>query len=448
MFAFTRELNPAQPDPHHDAAPYWWQAAPRPAAAPGEEPPLPRKADAVIVGSGVTGLNAAITIARGGRSVVVLDAQALGYGASTRNAGFVSRAFKHGFETVAHKFGLTYAINLFGELDAAARSVGARIEAEGIDCMMKTNGRFMPCASEAHLKSMLRDLEIQRKHLGFEFTPVSRAQVADELATDKYAGGAIVHDLGGLHPGLYHAGLLAAAERAGAALKGFTPVLAIRGSRGEFRVATARGEIHCRDVVIGTNGYTRGLLPWLDRRLIPFDAFMIATAQLSADVMARAIPGGKVAIDSNHNSLFIRPSPDGTRVLFGGLTGSQPTDLAGKGERLRGMLGTLVPALADVDLDTVWTGRCAATFDLFPHMGCHEGIYFAAGYCFVGVPMGTYLGTKIGHAVLGQREAASIFADKSFRSMPFYTGRPWFVPMLTRYWQSLDSRTPSGAIAS
>ena len=92
--------------------------------------------------------------------------------------------------------------------------------------------------------------------------------------------------------------------------------------------------------------------------------------------------------------------------------------------------------------------QCAATFDLFPHMGCHNGIYFAAGYCFVGIPMGTYLGTKIGHAVLGNPEARSVFADKSFRSLPFYRGRPWFIPLVTRYWQSIDSRAPSGILAA
>ncbi|MGU7771663.1 NAD(P)/FAD-dependent oxidoreductase [Burkholderia sp. MR1-5-21] len=409
---------------------------------------VPLTADAVVIGSGITGLNTAITIARGGRSVVVLDAEALGHGASTRNAGFVSRAFKHSFETIERKNGLGFAKRLYGELDAAARSVEARIEEEGIECLMRTNGRFMPCATDAHLSSMLRDLEIQRQHMGFEFTPVSRSEVPNELATDKYAGGAIIHGLGGLHPGLYHTGLIRAAESAGATLIGFTKVISVRGQQGAFKVSTNRGEIQCQDVVLGTNGYTRGLLPWLDRRLIPFDAFMVATKALSPEGMSRAIPGGKVAIDSNHNALFIRPSPDGTRVLFGGLTGSAPEDLQVKGERLQKMLGTLVPSLAQAELDSVWTGKCAATFDLFPHMGCHNGIYFAAGYCFVGVPMGTYLGTKLGQAVLGQREAASIFADKSFHSLPFYSGRPWFVPMVTRYWQTLDSRTPSGAIAS
>jgi glycine/D-amino acid oxidase-like deaminating enzyme len=274
-----------------------------------------------------------------------------------------------------------------------------------------------------------------------------RARVGEELASDLYQGGAVVPGLGGLHAGLYHDGLLRAARKAGAMCFPWTPALRIEGERNAFTVHTARGQISARDVVVATNGYTRGLVPWLDRRLIPFDAFMIATEVLPPGTLERAIPGGKVAIDSNHNPFYIRPSPDRTRVLFGGLTGSVPQHLSAKARHLSRALGALVPDLAHAQIDTVWSGKCAATFDLFPHMGCHNGIFFAIGYCFVGVSMGTYLGTKVGQAVLGQREAATVFADRSFRTMPFYSGRPWFLPVVSKYWQALDSRNPAGALS-
>jgi glycine/D-amino acid oxidase-like deaminating enzyme len=48
----------------------------------------------------------------------------------------------------------------------------------------------------------------------------------------------------------------------------------------------------------------------------------------------------------------------------------------------------------------VWTGRCAGTFDMYPHLGSHQGIHYALGYCFAGVPMGTWFGIKAAHRIL------------------------------------------------
>ena len=70
--------------------PYWWDAAP-----PEEDlNALPASVDVAIVGSGYAGLSAAAELARAGRSVVVLDADALGAGASTRSGGMVSSGQK------------------------------------------------------------------------------------------------------------------------------------------------------------------------------------------------------------------------------------------------------------------------------------------------------------------------------------------------------------------
>ena len=83
--------------------PYWWDAAPCLEETP---PALPKKADVVVVGAGYTGLSAALTLARGGRHVVVLDANALGEGASSRNAGFAGRSFTLGLRNYATRPGL------------------------------------------------------------------------------------------------------------------------------------------------------------------------------------------------------------------------------------------------------------------------------------------------------------------------------------------------------
>src|SRR5690606_37946652 len=87
--------------PDYAETPYWWRAA-----APSRiEAELPSKVDVAVVGAGFTGLNAAFALAKAGRNVVVLDAGPIGFGASTRNAGFVGRVLKHSLGELATQLG-------------------------------------------------------------------------------------------------------------------------------------------------------------------------------------------------------------------------------------------------------------------------------------------------------------------------------------------------------
>ena len=79
--------------------PYWWDSSPGAKPDPIDGPsrpdrPLPSRADVVIVGAGYTGLAAARTLARTGASVVVVEKDAVGAGASSRNGGQVLTGLK------------------------------------------------------------------------------------------------------------------------------------------------------------------------------------------------------------------------------------------------------------------------------------------------------------------------------------------------------------------
>ena len=435
--------NPTRTPEIATAAPYWWQAAPR---LSGDPPVLPSDADVAIIGSGITGLNAARVLARAGRKVVVLDAAEIGHGASTRNAGFVGRTFKHGLCKLRDRYGIEFALTVYRELQGAFDCLLETIRGEGIDCGLQTLGRFMPAASPAHYEDLARELEAQKRYLGVEFEMLPKARLHEQLATDVYAGGALIDGLGGLHPGLYHAGLVRSAVAAGAALVPHTAVAGLHADADGVRVVTARGMLRARNVLVATNGYTGDLAPWIRRRVIPFDAFMIATLPLAPALVERVIPKGRVCIDTNHNPLFVRRSPDGSCILFGGLTGSRVGNLDHKSARLMSMLRQLLPDLAATGIQSGWTGRCAATFDMFPHVGSHGGVHYALGYCFAGVPMGTYLGQKAAQSILGLPQARTVFGERTFPTLPLYTGHPWFVPAVMRFYSFLDARTPAGAI--
>jgi glycine/D-amino acid oxidase-like deaminating enzyme len=418
--------------------PYWWDRAP-PVALPEVE--LAPRYDVAVVGSGFTGLRAALELARAGRSVLVLDKQDPGAGAARRNAGYLGRVLKHPLDKLIGKRGREQALALYRELGEAFSGTIDFIERERIDCHLVRPGRFYAATSPSHLAALEADLESLRRHLGYDYAMVPRAEVRREFASDVYFGGAVIPDLASIHPGLYHKGLMDRAQAAGVAVAGGTEVLSVARHPGDDRVelVTARGRILARDAIVATNGYTPAALPWHARRVIPFMAYMAATDELGEAARA-TIPNNRTVLDTNTDIDFFRLAPDSPRLLFGGATGSGMTEPQAIARRLHGILARVLPQHAGVKLSHLWTGFCAGTFDLMPHVGGRDGIWHGLGYNFAGIPMGTHFGLKLAQMILGRPEGRSAFAEPSFPTLPLYRGRPWFVPLAMRWFRWKDRR--------
>jgi glycine/D-amino acid oxidase-like deaminating enzyme len=415
--------------------PYWWNVA-RPEILP--EVVLDRTYDVAIVGAGLTGLRAAIDLARAGMKVVVFDAEDVGFGASRRNAGYLGRSLKKSYSVLRRNHGITFARRVYEELNSALKTTLEFISAERIECHANRVGRFIAATSSAHLTRLVADHRAMNEELGFDYRVVATEGVREEMGTSIYFGGIVVPDHASLHPGLYHQGLLKIALAAGVTVSARTNVLSLqRGGPVRFRVTTSAGVIDASTVVITTNGYTPRELRWWARRLIPFTGYMAATEELPPDLLRELIPNGRTAIDSNVNTDFFRFAPDEPRLLFGGAAGVQLRDTDAIAHRMHSILIRVYPQLRNVRLSAVWSGKCAATFDMMPHMGSDDGLWYGMGYNFAGVPMGSYFGMKIAHGILGRADVASIFTEMPFKTMPFYDGTPWFVPMAMRMfdWQ-------------
>lgn len=415
--------------------PYWWDHVPRPAIP---ETPLPPKADVLVIGSGYTGLHAALQTARGGRHTVVIDAEDAGWGCSTRNGGQISTSVKPGYAELCRRHGVEKAARILADGRNSLAFIEDFIRTEEIDCAFGVVGRFHAAHNAAQYEVLARSLENQPK--GFEVPAhvVPRAGQRDELGTDAYHGGIVLRAHASVDPARYHAGLLAKVQATGASILPRTPALDIQRTPQGFVVTTPRGACLARDVVIATNGYTGKLTPWLRRRVIPIGSYVIATEPLPPEMMARLMPRNRIVSDTRKVVYYYRTSPDQRRILFGGRVSFSETDPRVSGPKLHTELIRLFPELAGTRVSHSWCGLVAYTFDELAHAGQHDGMHYAMGYCGSGVGMGSYLGMRMGQQVLGLKEGRTGFDDIAFPTLPFYSGNPWFLAPSVMFYRWRD----------
>ena len=168
---------------------------------------------------------------------------------------------------------------------------------------------------------------------------------------------------------------------------------------------------------------------------------MIATEPLSAEQIERALPSHRTYHDYVNNIDFLRRAPDEPRILFGGLTGTMTDDLALMGRRLHARLVATFPELAGVRLSRAWSGYCAGTFDLWPHIGVEDGVHYAMGYCYAGLPMGTWLGHKVAARILERQDRHTAFAERPFPTRIGFRGGSWPVPLVMAWYNFQDWRS-------
>lgn len=410
--------------PDFRPVPYWWEASPQ---EPDSSTQLRSTADVVVIGAGYTGLHAAVQTARAGLDTVVVDAEAAGFGCSTRNGGQISTSVKPSFSTLKQRYGEDLAVSILKEGQASLDHVTAFVSEEQIHCDFGVVGRFHGAHTRGQYDKLARDCEI--RHPGFETGAwmVPRDKQHSELGTDAYHGGIVFPRHASLDPGKYHAGLLGVARSAGASIVAHCRVNDLSRSPQGFEVSTARGRIRANKVIIATNGYTGPLTPWQQRRVIPIGSYVIATEEIPADMMDRLFPTNRILSDTRKLVYYYRPSPDRKRVLFGGRVSLQETDPHKSGPKLLAELARLFPELAQIQISHSWTGIVAFTFDALMHCGEDRGLFHAMGYCGSGVGMAGYLGSKVGKAVAGVDTDLGAFSRIPFTTRPFYTGNPWFL---------------------
>ena len=398
--------------------------------------PLPPTTDVAIIGGGYTGLAAARALARAGADATLMESHHLGWGASSRNGGFVLPGFKPEMEALAHMVGPDRARPMFELSLEAVCFLEGLIAEEGIACDFARCGAVTLAAKPGHVPGLEQSGRFLRDRLGYETELIAGNDMARVIGSRRYAGALL--DPGGcsLQPARYVHGLALAAERAGARLLEETEVVRLkRVSRG-FDVTTRRGTVRAREILAATNGHTPAALAALRRRVVPIGSYLIATEPLEPGLARRLIPGCRVLSDTKHLLYYFRLSPDG-RMVFGGRASFTPASPRRSAAILGAGMREVFPELADATIEYAWSGKVAYPRDHLPHAGKLGGVHYSMGYCGHGVALATYLGTRMGEVLAGIGKVPDL-GGKRFKAIPFFNGFPWFLPLVGGYYRARD----------
>ena len=420
------------------ATPLWWEDAGVPTAP--EQKPLPREIDVVIVGGGLTGLTAALTLARRGKPVLVLEGTAPGYGASARNGGMIGGGHRLKVGELDAMLGRDLANRMLHESHNETMAfVRTLMSEEDIACDFAQTGRFRSFWTKGESDDAARELDLLQKRTSVDAWMVSRSEQFDEVRSDLYFGGVVYANHGGLNPAKWVAGICRAASRNGAIIQGNTPVTAVEADGSSHLVRTGRGTVRAGTVLVATNGYTPGFMNDLKRRVIPVPSFIIATEPLGENRVASLFPNRRMIVETRSRYCYFRPSPDCQRVVFGGRAAMFDIPESMARRQMRGLLGQVFPELKGVPITHSWRGYTGFTFNFTPHVGRMNGVWHAMGYCGSGNAMAPYLGHKAALQILGDPEGETAFSETEFLAPWWHRGRPWFLPLVDLQYRCKDA---------
>jgi glycine/D-amino acid oxidase-like deaminating enzyme len=428
--------------------PYWWNTRPDfGISTPQRGSASIQDADVVIIGSGFTGVSAALELSKSGQQVIVFDQSEIGYGASTRNGGQIgSGNQKIPIHKLEAMFGLDKAKQVLNEGVKILAHLKGVVKREGIDCDLQEVGRFRGAIKAHHYESMAREMEELNKRTNVEFHMIPRSEQHAQINSDYYHGGYLLPGDGLVDPGKLHHGITVAALSKGVHFMPHTPVIKINKIGHHFVVITPRGKTTARHVILATNGYGGKTGLSTEKKIIPIGSAVIATEELSTEKIRQLMPGMRAYGNSAKVFHYFRPSPDGKRIIWGGRVGRWGDHDNGikvdqwlAFRHLKRDMDTIFPSLKNTKIAYCWTGIIGYSFDEMPHVGIDgSGIHYGCGYSGTGVTRSIYLGSKVAEWIIDNNKPNTLFGERELPGHLFQSIAPHMVPIAERCYRLKD----------
>jgi len=403
--AAARRTKPTTMTTNHIDSYYARTANPAPA-----RPPLDREieTDVCVVGGGLAGLSTALSLVERGKSVVVLEARRVAWGASGRNGGFVGAGYAADVDRVIKRTGLEQARRLYGFTREAVALIQERIRRYAIACEPVQAGMLRAWwTDDADEPRRVRDHLNETLGVELEFWP--RERVREVLVTRRYHDALLYPKSFHFHPLNYALGVAAAVEANGGRVYESSEVTGLEGNGAEKRVRTARGAVRARSIVMACGGYIDGLHPKISAAIRPIATWVMVTEPLG-ERLTEAMRGPYSVIDSRFDFDYYRPLPD-SRILWGGGITIRKSDPAALGAIMLRKLLTVYPQLRGVRVETAWSGLMGYPRHSMVQIGeVSPGVWYAMGFGGHGMGTTTMAGELVASAIAEGDTRYKLFA--------------------------------------
>ncbi|GMV39129.1 MAG: FAD-dependent oxidoreductase [Myxococcales bacterium] len=339
--------------------------------------------DILIVGAGIAGWSVAYWLRDEGLSVAVLDRGDRCAGATGRNAGFATCGSVEHYARQVAKHGPELARELWALSEENLRLLRKELVDRGVECDFVQRGTYSLAGGAHELEELARSAELMASE-GIRVSMVDEAHVREHLGARGFAGGALYHDDGELHPVKLVTGM---AERSGAAFYPHHEVHRMEQGPDGVDVWTQRRRFRAQAVVLATNGYSYLLDPWFADRIYPTRGQIIVTEPAPPFLAAPCY--------ANFVLDYFRQLPDG-RVLIGGFRQlAKETEVGSADEpnpviqaALEAFLEEHFEALHGKRIEYRWAGIMGFSVDGVPLIGSLPGkpsVYFVGGFTAHGI---------------------------------------------------------------
>jgi glycine/D-amino acid oxidase-like deaminating enzyme len=353
-------------------------------------------ADLVVVGAGFSGLWAAIQAVTDapGRSVIVVEADTAGFGASSRNGGFLEASLTHGIGN-----GVSHWPAEFEHLESLGKenlkAITSFIKDNDLDVGLEETGAIGVATKQWHIDEIH---EAKALHQRYNQTAVTldRHAMSARVTSPTYLGGLYVPDGTAIvNPARLAWGLRRIAEKLGVVINDDSPVSDIEESSGQLVVTTPRGSVRASKVIVATNAY-RSPIGRMRRLIVPVYDYVLMTEPLTTQQMASIGWEGREGLaDLSSQFHYYRLTTD-NRILWGGYdaiyrfrnaVGEQYDQAGSTHQTLAEHFFETFPQLEGVTFTHRWGGPIATTSQFTATWGTSHGgnLSWVGGYTGLGV---------------------------------------------------------------